>query len=153
MSTWVWRYNWVKGNFVIWWRYWGKVGVETRCSWSVGGEWPRGQAIELADLNCWPQVRRMDSGLEVPHIVSDINFHHMGAYYNVCWLSREVHLFSLLLYKSHSLLTCIQNRYYVTSDVKALSNKFCKHFSSRSKKWYEPKASPTLTKLCKQPMT
>ena len=35
---------------------------------------------------------------------------------------------------SHSLLTCIQNRYYVTTYSQAWSNKFCKHFSSRSRK-------------------
>ena len=35
---------------------------------------------------------------------------------------------------SHSLLTCIQYRYYATMYSKALSNKFCKHFSSRSRK-------------------
>ena len=39
------------------------------------------------------QTASSSSGLEVPHIVSL----HMGANYNVHRLSREVHLFSLLL--------------------------------------------------------
>ena len=29
--------------------------------------------------------------------------------------------------KSHSLLTCMRNRYYATTYPKALSNEFCKH--------------------------
>ena len=42
------------------------------------------------------QTASSSSGLEVPHIVSEIDL-HMGVYYNVRRLSREVHLLSLLL--------------------------------------------------------
>ena len=43
---------------------------------------------------------------------------------------------------SHSLLTCIQNRYYAPMYSKALSNKFYKHFSSRSRKMVRTQSVP-----------
>ena len=54
---------------------------------------------------------------------------------------------------SHSLFTCIRNRYHATTYSKALSNKFYKHFFSRSRKMVRTQSTPTLTKLFKQPMT
>ena len=47
---------------------------------------------------------------------------------------------------SHSLLTCIHNRYYATMYSKALSNKFYKHFSSRSRKMVETQSASNADK-------
>ena len=97
------------------------------------------------------QTASSSSGLEVPHIVSDINFLHMGAYYNVSRLSREAHLLSLLLYIGQFAYMYAKQILYNYS--KAWSNEFCKHVFIGLRKMVATQSSPNKDKLCKQPMT